>query len=97
MNIVISQPMNGLTREQIEANREAVVNKLVHDGHTIMETYVTEETPKNGNEGLFCLGKSFIIIAQADAVYFMDGWQAARGCWMEFEACKRYGIKTLNA
>jgi hypothetical protein len=88
--------MKGLTREQIEANRAAVVAELTAQGHEIVDSFVAEETP-TGNAALDCLGKSFQIIAQSDAVYFMDGWEAARGCWMEFEACKRYGVKTLNA
>jgi hypothetical protein len=46
---------------------------------------------------LDCLVKSLQIIAQCDTVYFMDGWLNARGCLMEFEACKRYGVMTLNA
>ena len=97
MKIVISQPMNGLTQEQIETNRATVMKELIAAGHEIVDSYITVDAPKNMNAGLFYLGLSLQIIAsQADAVYFLDGWQNARGCWMEFEACKRYGVKTLN-
>ncbi|MDR2209385.1 MAG: DUF4406 domain-containing protein [Azoarcus sp.] len=91
---MISQPMKGLTREQIESNRAEVVSLITELGYEIIDSYVTDETP-TGNRALDCLGKSFQIIAQADAVYFMDGWRDSRDCWMEFEACVRYGIKTI--
>ena len=96
MKIVISQPMQGLTHEQIKANRAATVTYLTSIGHEIVDTFIADETP-TGNHALDCLGKSLQIIAQVDAVYFMPGWQQARGCWLEFEACKRYGIKTLES
>ena len=88
--------MNGLTREQIEAGRAEVVKVLEAQGHEIVDSFVAEETPPNGNAGLFCLGKSFQIMATADAVYFMDGWQEARGCRLEHAACLAYGIVILR-
>jgi hypothetical protein len=86
--------MRGLTREQIEANRAAVVAELTAAGHEIVDSFVADETP-TGNAALDCLGKSFQIIAQADAVYFMEGWEQARGCKMEYAACRAYGIAIL--
>lgn len=96
MRIMISQPMNGLTREEIESNRARVVEVLVSQGHEIVDSYIAEDTPPNSNEGLLCLGKSFVIMSSVDAVFFMDGFEKARGCWMEFEACIKYGIPVLN-
>jgi hypothetical protein len=93
---MISQPMNGLTRAQIEANRAKVVARLEAMGAEIVDSFVTEEPPPNANAGLFCLGKSFQIMATVDAVYFMEGWTMARGCCLEWEACKRYGIHRID-
>ena len=97
MRVMISQPMNGLTREQIEANRAAVVAELTAAGHEVVDSFVTEKAPEGGNEGLFCLGKSYQIMATVDAVYFLDGWSRARGCCLEFTACREYGVKILRA
>lgn len=94
MRIMISQPMRGLTREQIEEGRAAVVSKLTAAGYEIVDSFVADETPV-GNAALACLGKSFQIMAQCDAVYFMSGWEKARGCWMEYHACRRYGIRAM--
>lgn len=96
MKIFISQPMKGLSKEQILQNRQEVVDKLTSYGHTIVDSYIEDRPPNCGNEALYCLGKSLQIIAEeADAVYFMDGWSDARGCYMEHDACFRYGIKIL--
>ena len=66
--VLISQPMRGLSTEQIKANNVK-------------------------NKPLYCLAKSIILIAEeADAVYFMKGWEQARGCIMEHAACLAYGI-----
>lgn len=35
-------------------------------------------------------------MANADAVYFMEGWQNARGCVIEHMICEKYGIKILH-
>lgn len=31
-----------------------------------------------------------------DAVYFMKGWEKARGCRIEYEACVTYGVAIKN-
>lgn len=36
-----------------------------------------------------------ISLAHADAVYFDNGWNNARGCRIENQICKEYGIKCL--
>ena len=98
MRVLISQPMKGLTEGQIRDNRAAVVAELEGQGHSIVDSIFPDfDTSSVKNIPLCYLGKSLMLIAEADAVYFMDGWQEARGCWMEFEACKRYGVETLNA
>jgi Asp-tRNA(Asn)/Glu-tRNA(Gln) amidotransferase A subunit family amidase len=97
MRIMISQPMNGLTREQIERARAETVRKLEAEGHEIVDSFVEVPGDAGINAGLYCLGKSFQIMAGCDAVYFMPGWDKARGCSMEFHAAMKYGVKTLFA
>jgi hypothetical protein len=88
--------MKGLTNEQIKKNRADVVARLYAKGHTIIDSILSEVPPGTENDALWYLGKSFQLMAAADAVYFMQGFEAARGCWMEFQACKQYGIKTIE-
>lgn len=97
MRVMISQPMNGLTAEQIREKRAEVVATLEAEGHEIVDTVFTETPPENGNQALWYLGKAFQAISIVDAVYFMDGWELARGCRLEYEAAAAYGIRTINA
>ncbi len=96
MRVMISQPMNGLSAEEIRERRAAVVARLEAEGHEVVDTVFTETSPEGDNQALWYLGKSLQAIAGVDAVYFMDGWDKARGCRIEYEACVLYGIRTLN-
>lgn len=46
--------------------------------------------------GLWWLGKSIELLAQADVAYFVKGWNKARGCLIENECAFRYGVKTIR-
>ena len=45
---------------------------------------------------LYYLGLSIDAIGRADAVYFMPGWEEARGCVIEHSVCEKYGIEILD-
>ena len=92
MKIFISQPMRGKTDEQIEMERDKVVQKLQdkYGGIEILDTIFDLEV---GTPPLVYLGKSIEVLAQADLAYFMKGWDKARGCVIEYECATRYGIK----
>lgn len=97
MRVMISQPMNGLTREQIEENRANAVKTIESYGYTVVDSFVTDSTPKTNNDALYYLGKSLEIMATCHAVYFVKGWEKARGCRIERAACKAYGLKIMGA
>lgn len=94
MNIMISQPMSGKSVEQIRAERADVVEALSAKGHYVVDSIFTTAA-NTKNTPLWCLGASFQLIADCDAVLFMDGWEKARGCRMEMEACKQYGVPVI--
>ena len=98
MKIFISQPMKGLTEEQIRKNRKEVVDLLEAYGHTIIDSVFPDFNSSTiKNTPLYYLGMSLQLIAEeADAVYFMDGWSGTRGCKMEYKACKEYGVQILH-
>jgi hypothetical protein len=97
MRIIISQPMKGLPTEEIRKRKEAVVNEIVEKGHKVVNTIFTEDPPKDCNQGLWFLAKSLEAIADCDAVFFMSGWERARGCKLEYEACKQYGVQIITS
>ena len=46
MKIMISQPMNGLTEEEIRKHREYWVSVLKSQGHEVVDS-IFKETPKS--------------------------------------------------
>ena len=92
---IISQPMKGLTEETIRKNRERAVEFLNHEGYEVVDTIFPEFT-NEGNVPLKYLAKSLEAIADVDVVYFIHGWNDARGCKIEYECCKAYGIPTIE-
>lgn len=91
MKIMISQPMRGKTNEQIRKEREQLVKKLKSEGHEVIDTIINEESPKDINEAIYYLSKSIEFIGKVDAIYFMKGWEKARGCKIEHEVVVEYG------
>ena len=93
MKIMISQPMKGLSVEQVKANRKAVVEMLEAKGHEVVDTVIAETPPETEHQALWYLGESLELMAQCDCVYFMAGWVSARGCQLEYQAAKAYGLQ----
>lgn len=99
MKMMISQPMNGKTEEQIRKERADLVKELEAQGHKVVNTIFSEEAPKDSKEAVFYLAKSIEAMSKVDAVVFMRGWELARGCRIEHKIAKEYGIfiKELEA
>lgn len=91
MKIMISQPMRGKTTEQIYAERKQLVEELEKQGHEVIDTIFAEETPKNCDTALYYLAKSIEAIGKVDGLVFMQGWEDARGCRIEYEVATAYG------
>ena len=92
---MISQPMRGKTEEQVRAERAELVEVLTEQGFEVVDTVFPDFT-NQGNIPLKYLAKSLEFIADVDGVYFMDGWQDARGCKIEHQVCVEYGINILR-
>ncbi len=90
MKAMISQPMNGKSNEEIREERKTLVDKLKQDGIEVLDT-VFDEAPKDCNEAIYYLSKSIEFIGKADVIYFMKGWEKARGCKIEHEVAAEYG------
>lgn len=100
---MLSQPMNGLTDEQIVETRNKAVAAMKTQGYEIINTpftdewYSKEKMAARGVEQIpLCfLAKSLENMSLCHAVYFCKGWENARGCRIEHEAAKAYGLKIL--
>ena len=97
MKIMISQPMKGKTEEEIRKEREELVKQLENEGHEVIDTIFAEEPPKNSDTAMWYLSKSIEAMSMVDGIVFMQGWENARGCKIEYEVALKYGkfIKCL--
>lgn len=98
MKIFISQPMRDKTDEQIKQERnDAIehVKKVMDEDVEVIDSFF-EGAPHDAKP-LWFLGKSFELLSTADLAVFIGDWYKYRGCKMEYEACKEYGIETIIA
>lgn len=92
--LFVSQPMQGKTHEEIEANIEYAkkqVENLIGEVE-VAKSYFSEPT----DNALFNLSRSISVLSVCDCVYFCDGWQEARGCTIEHDCAIEYGITIVG-
>ncbi len=95
LKVMISQPMSSKTNEQIRREREELVKRLEKDNFEVVDTVLSESAPKGCNEAIYYLAKSIEFLSKVDIVYFMKGWEQARGCKIENKICQDYGKQTM--
>ena len=98
MKVFISQPMRDKTDEQIEAERaravESIKSKYPDKDIEILDTFF-KDAPYEAAP-LWYLGKSILLLRQADLAYFIGEWKNYRGCRTEKTVCDEYGIETIT-
>ena len=103
MKAMLSQPMAGKTNEEIVATREKAIKALTSKGYEVVNTLFTDEwynhetMEKRGvvQIPLCFLAKSLENMSLCHAAYFCKGWENARGCRIEHEAAKAYGLEII--
>ena len=98
--LFISQPMKGLTDEEILKAREEIktrAEQAIGEQVELIDSFV-EDYPREINKSIPVryLGKSIQFLSQADIAYFGGDWRNARGCKIEYEIANAYGIKTIT-
>lgn len=94
--VFISQPMKGLTNEEIESKRaEAVgyIKACLGEDVEIIDSFF-KDAPHDAKP-LWYLAESIHLLATADYAYFVEGWQNARGCIIEHLCASTYGVSIL--
>nr|DAZ29559.1 MAG TPA: N-deoxyribosyltransferase [Caudoviricetes sp.] len=100
---MLSQPMGGKTQEEIVETREHAIRALQDRGYKVVNTLFTDEWySKEAMEArgvvqipLCFLAKSLENMSLCHAAYFCRGWEQARGCRIEHEAAKSYGLEII--
>lgn len=100
---MISQPMRGKTDEEIHEARNKAIAALQEKGYTVVNTLFTDEfyNPRAMElrgvvqVPLAYLAKSLTNMSLCHTAYFCKGWENARGCKIEHEAAKAYGLEII--
>ena len=101
MKVFISQPMNGLSDDEILKERELLI-KICKDKFgekiEILDSWFDKEfeNSERKNKGLLYLAKSLEVMADADAVVLDRNWGTARECVIEKNAASKYGIRVYE-
>lgn len=98
MKVMISMPMNGRKEEDIKRERDKIIEKFKKLHIEVVDTLFNEDVPEGEyyKPTLYYMAKSIDAIGKVDAVYFAKGWSYARGCLIERDICRSYGVKILD-
>jgi hypothetical protein len=101
--VMISQPMNGLTDEQISETRNKFLDFAAKENLKVVNTYFKDEwfaKIELNNVGviqvpIYYLAKALEKMSHCHTVYFAKGWENARGCKIEHEVALQYGLSII--
>ena len=100
---MLSQPMAGKNETEIIETRNRAIEVLKREGYEVVNTLFTDEWYSDEamkERGvvqipLCFLAKSLENMSLCHAAYFCKGWENARGCRIEHDAAKAYGLKII--
>lgn len=98
LTIMISQPMKDLSSEKIIKIREKAIRTLETLGYDVIDNFFTDDgiiTDDTKHTPVAYLAKSLDVMSKCDAVYFVKGWETVRGCKIEHEIAKAYGLAVI--
>lgn len=97
VKIMLSSPMNGKTKTEIDNERSEMANLLFDkygdDNCEIMSTVVEDHEDKSDLE---CFAESILFMSMCDVLAMGFGWQNARGCMLEYEIAKAYKVPVIH-
>lgn len=105
--LFISQPMSGLTHEEImKVRNEAtqyIESKYPDDNIIVLPSYQIVEPNVNYNamSAVNLLGHAISLMGGANIIYFVPGWRDSKGCQIENEVARRWleptGVELIEA
>ena len=103
--VFISLPMSGKTDLEIAedlSKAKKVYMRNMPEGQTVKfchnfqpDIRAEDNGAKNGLEGVWYPGRALEMLSKCDEAYFYETWKEARGCRIEYEVCKSYGIPCI--
>ena len=96
MKIMVCSNVEGLTEEKIKSMRDeiaATIRAKIQEDDLII-TY--DNIPNSKGNALNALGRSILKMADADAVYFADGYTKCRNGMVEYLAARLYNKNIIR-
>ena len=93
MKVYISLPITGRDIEQVEAACIFAAAVLRKKGHTPVSPLALDHKDPDFYEAV--IGTDITALLCCDAVLFMDGWEASKGCRLEHAAAEIYGKRIM--
>ena len=93
MRIFLSLGMRGRAEKDVLEEIAEVTHyiKSVHPDWEVINTYRQEGISEDASRTYY-LGRSIQVLGDCDQVWFINDWYNYRGCLVEYEVCKIYGI-----
>ena len=96
MNVFISQPMVGLTNDELKKYRSKVLDMIQRRYPTEKIRFITNpliaNLPHDDNSIVWYLGESLKCIASANLVFFSKDWESDYICSLQHAICRYYRI-----
>ena len=89
MKVYISLPITGHDIEEVEARCIFAKSVLKKKGHTPVSPLDVSDNPDASYAEH--MGRDISALLCCDAVVFLEGWEASRGCRLEHAATEIYG------
>lgn len=97
MKIMVCSDVEGLTEEKIKSIRDSIANEIREKINEEDLIITFNNIPKEGAKGpLAALGRSLERMADADAVYFADGYSKCRNGIISYTAARLYNKKIIR-
>lgn len=93
MKIFLSLGMRGRDEKDVlhDIEEATFYIKRMHPDCEVINTYRQEGVPEIVAPTYY-LGRSIQILGSCDQVWFINDWKNYRGCLVEYDVCKIYGI-----
>ena len=93
--LFISQPMSGLMNEEIlnvrQKATEFISDKYPDYTISVLPSYKEQpDNTYNATSAVNLLGNAISLMARANVIYFVPGWQKSKGCQIENEVARRW-------
>ena len=92
--VFMSVPMKGYSDEDIRRRMDEIKENIRgrYKDVEFIDSMVHQDPPAGVNVPTWYLSESIAHLAQADLIYFGEGWKDARGCRIEHRIAEEYGV-----